>query len=114
MMSSMRRGATVWITGLPAAGKSTLARATGELLSSLAIETLVLDGDEPTAFGFLWHPILRDGHKVGDLTNCAWSYRLKRNIGFALIATDCAAGERVEVTKDGRPVPGTLTTLPFL
>ena len=46
MMSSMRRGATVWITGLPAAGKSTLARATGELLSSLAIETLVLDGDE--------------------------------------------------------------------
>ena len=75
---------------------------------------VVLDGDEPTAFGFLWHPILRDGHKVGDLTNCAWSYRLKRNIGFALIATDCAAGERVEVTKDGRPVPGTLTTLPFL
>jgi aminomethyltransferase len=75
---------------------------------------VVLEGNEPTAFGFLWHPIYRGGRKVGDLTNCAWSYRLKRNIGFALIAIECAAGEPVEVLKDGRRVAGTLTTLPFI
>ncbi len=75
---------------------------------------VVLDDSEPTAFGFLWHPILRDGRKVGDLTNCAWSYRLKQNIGFALIAVDCVAGERVELIKDGTALAGTLTTLPFI
>ena len=75
---------------------------------------VVLEGEEPTAFGFLWHPIFRDGRKVGDLTNCAWSYRLRRNIGFALISVECAAGDRVEVVKDGKHVTGTLTTLPFI
>jgi len=43
-----------------------------------------------------------------------WSYRLRRNIGFALIATGCVAGDRVEVIKDGRPIAGTLQELPFI
>jgi glycine cleavage system aminomethyltransferase T len=75
---------------------------------------VVLEGAEPTALGFVWHPILRNGRKLGDLTNCVWSYRLKRNIGFALISTDCAAGDVVEVVKEGRSLAGTLTVLPFL
>jgi glycine cleavage system aminomethyltransferase T len=41
---------------------------------------VVLEGSEPAVPGFLWHPILSNGRKVGDLTNCTWSYRLKRNI----------------------------------
>ena len=75
---------------------------------------VVLDGDEPTQFGFLWHPIRSNGRRVGDLTNCAWSYRLKRNIGFALLSRDCVAGQTVEVVKDGKPIGGTLQELPFL
>jgi aminomethyltransferase len=75
---------------------------------------VVLDGDQPTALGFLWHPIHRNGRKVGDLTNCVWSYRLKKNIGFALIARDCVAGDTVEVVKDGRPISGRLQELPFI
>jgi aminomethyltransferase len=75
---------------------------------------LVLEGSEPTAFGFLWHPIYRNGAKVGDLTNCAWSYRLSKNIGFALIDVSCQAGDRVEVIKDGQPVAGHLQELPFI
>lgn len=75
---------------------------------------VVLEGSEPTAFGFHWHPILRDGHKVGDLTNCAWSYRLGKNIGFALISTRCAVGDAVEVHKDGRTLAGQLVALPFI
>ena len=75
---------------------------------------VVLEGTEPSAFGFHWHPILRDGHKVGDLTNCAWSYRLGKNIGFALISTRCAVGDAVEVHKDGRTLAGKLVALPFI
>jgi aminomethyltransferase len=74
----------------------------------------VLEGDEPTRLGFHWRSILKDGQKVGSLTNCVWSYRLKRNIGFALISTRCVAGDRVEVVHEGRPTPATLQPLPFL
>jgi aminomethyltransferase len=75
---------------------------------------VVLDGEEPTRLGFNWHPIARNGQRVGALTNCVWSYRLKKNIGFALISTSCVAGERVEVLKDGDATVGTLQELPFL
>ena len=86
-------------------------RAAGPVRHQLGV---VLDGAEPTALGFRWHSILKNGRKVGDLTNCVWSYRLKKNIGFALISTQCAAGDSVEVTKEGRTLAGTLTHLPFL
>jgi glycine cleavage system aminomethyltransferase T len=75
---------------------------------------VTLDTDRPTQFGFLWYPIFKNGRPVGDLTNCAWSYRLKKNIGFALISTQCVAGDTVEIVKDGVPVAGTLRELPFL
>jgi glycine cleavage system aminomethyltransferase T len=74
----------------------------------------VLDGDEPTQLGFHWHAIEVDGRNVGHLTNCVWSYRLKRNIGFALISADCVPGMPVTVQKNGRPVSGTLRELPFI
>jgi aminomethyltransferase len=61
-----------------------------------------------------WYPILRGGRKVGDLTNCTWSYRLKKNIGFALISKDCGPGDAVDVSSDGRTIPGRLTGLPFI
>lgn len=75
---------------------------------------VMLDGDEPTQLGFHWHAIEVDGRRVGDLTNCAWSYRLKKNIGFALISTDCRTGSRVTVRKEGKPIGGTLQELPFI
>jgi aminomethyltransferase len=75
---------------------------------------LVLEGEEPTALGFHWHAILRNGQKVGHLTNCVWSYRLKRNIGFALVSIACNAGDSVEVLKEGRQLTGRLTPLPFI
>ena len=75
---------------------------------------LVLEGDEPTSLGFHWHDIVIDAAKVGDLTNCVWSYRLKKNIGFALISSRCAVGMRVDVMKGGRRLSGVLTQLPFL
>jgi glycine cleavage system aminomethyltransferase T len=73
-----------------------------------------LEGDEPTAVPFHWFDIIKDGAKAGSMTNCIWSYRLKQNIGFALVTTAAKPGDRVEVLKDGLAVAGTLTALPFL
>lgn len=39
-------GATVWLTGLPSAGKTTLARAVAEQLAGAGRDVQVLDGDE--------------------------------------------------------------------
>jgi aminomethyltransferase len=75
---------------------------------------VMLDGEEPTELGFHWHQIRKDGRKVGDMTNCVWSYRLRRNIGFALVSADMKPGDAVDVVKDGRSLPGTLRELPFL
>jgi aminomethyltransferase len=75
---------------------------------------VVLEGGEPATPAFLWHPITRNGRKVGDLTVSTWSYRLQRNIGFALISTECSAGDTVEILKEGTTITGTLTELPFV
>ena len=75
---------------------------------------VMLDGDIPTALGFLWHEIRVGERKVGSMTNCVWSWRLKKNIGFALIETACQPGDRVTVIKSGEALGGTLTTLPFI
>ena len=75
---------------------------------------VLLDGEQPTQLGFHWHAIYRDGKRVGDLTNCVWSWRLKRNIGFGLVASACAVGDKVQVHKEGQAVPATLVALPFI
>jgi adenylylsulfate kinase len=41
-----RPGATLWLTGLPSAGKTTLARALIEVLAERGVDTELLDGDE--------------------------------------------------------------------
>jgi aminomethyltransferase len=75
---------------------------------------VTLQGEEPTALGFHWHSIRQGGREVGHMTNCVWSYRLKKNIGFALISTRCNVGDQVEVLKEGRPIGAVLQALPFI
>ena len=48
--ATRERGATVWLTGLPSAGKTTLARAVAERLTATGRRTEVLDGDEIRRF----------------------------------------------------------------
>jgi glycine cleavage system aminomethyltransferase T len=75
---------------------------------------VVLEGAQPTALGFHWHGIYQGAQRVGDMTNCVWSYRLKRNIGFGLVSARCAVGDAVQVLKDGQRTEGRLVALPFL
>jgi adenylylsulfate kinase len=46
LVSTEFPGATVWLTGLPSAGKTTIARALSELLQADGRRVEVLDGDE--------------------------------------------------------------------
>lgn len=74
----------------------------------------VLEGDAPLQPTVLWSGIEAAGRKVGDLTNCTWSRRLGRNIGFALVSVAVRPGDTVEVLIGGRRVPAALRELPFL
>ena len=75
---------------------------------------IVLEAGAPVKPGFSWNPIFKDGRKVGDLTNVVFSYRMQKNIGFALIDSACAIGEAVHAQVGGVMQPGKLTDLPFL
>jgi glycine cleavage system aminomethyltransferase T len=75
---------------------------------------VILETTEPSGPSFVWFDILQGGHKIGDMTNIIWSYRMKKNIGFALIASAAQPGQTVEIVKDGQRLRGALTALPFL
>ncbi len=75
---------------------------------------IVLDGDMPTEPHMSWYEISCEGAQVGHMTNGVWSYRLERNIGFALVSPEVKAGERASIHKGGQLVSGTLCELPFV
>ncbi len=76
---------------------------------------VVLDGDAAAAGpSFDWHPIAAAGRRLGSMTNCVRSYRLGKTIGFALVASECAAGDAVEVTLGGATQAARLVELPFI
>jgi glycine cleavage system aminomethyltransferase T len=73
-----------------------------------------LEGDEPIMTAFHWFDIMHGNNKVGDMTNIVWSWRLKQNIGFALVSVDAKPGDKVQVMRNGKPVNAELCDLPFL
>jgi aminomethyltransferase len=75
---------------------------------------LKLEGDQPAPLGLAWEDLTRDGQKVGDMTNCTWSYRLQQNIGYALISREVQAGEKVMVQRPGGAVRAELVEMPFI
>ncbi len=75
---------------------------------------LRLEGREPAPLGFKWEDIVKGGRKVGDMTNCVWSYRLEQNIGYALIDREVQPGETVAVNRPDGTVTAELVELPFL
>jgi glycine cleavage system aminomethyltransferase T len=75
---------------------------------------VVLDDHAAAGPSFVWFDILADGAKIGSMTNIIWSYRMKKNIGFALVSAAAKAGNRVTIMRGGKAELATLAELPFL
>lgn len=75
---------------------------------------LVLDGDTPAPLGFLREDIFQDGQRLGMMTNCVWSPRMKANIGYALISVSAKVGDRVQIKRASGMAHARLVELPFL
>ena len=75
---------------------------------------VVLD-DQPRQQGHaIWYDVLENGVKIGSMTNGIWSPRMNTMIGFVLVPSRIAIGDRVEVLRHGKRDPGTICDLPFL
>jgi len=74
---------------------------------------IILEGGEENENQSIWLDILMDGEPIGHMTHKAWSYRLNRMIGYALVSVDAHPGDVVQVLKEGKGVAGQLTELPF-
>jgi glycine cleavage system aminomethyltransferase T len=75
---------------------------------------LVLDGSTPAPLGFHREDIFHRDARIGMMTNCVWSPRMKANIGYALISASVPAGETVHVIRAEGSVAAKLVELPFL
>jgi glycine cleavage system aminomethyltransferase T len=75
---------------------------------------LILEGDKPEPLGFRREDILLNGKRMGMMTNCVWSPRMKCNIGYALVDVAAEVGNHVEVMRAQGPVGAKLVELPFL
>ena len=74
---------------------------------------IILHDKTPTAIHSHWYPIMKNGEKIGDMTNGVWSRKLSKNIGFALVSTQAQAGDNVKLLKDNIVIDAELTDLPF-
>ena len=75
---------------------------------------IVLEGDKPAPMGARREEVFLDGRRIGMMTNCMWSFRLKANIGFVLVDTAAKAGQTVTVARPGGPAEGRLSEIPFI
>ncbi|MEM7059519.1 MAG: glycine cleavage T C-terminal barrel domain-containing protein [Pseudomonadota bacterium] len=74
---------------------------------------IILKGDEENEDQSIWLDIHKDGKVIGQMTNKAWSYRLQRMIGFALVSVDAGPGDVVQVARNTGHIEGHLIELPF-
>ena len=74
---------------------------------------IILETDTPTEGHAKWYDIMVDGQKVGDMTNGVWSWKMEKNIGFALISNQYKAGDRLQVSKEDKMYNALLCDLPF-
>ena len=75
---------------------------------------IVLDDDTPSSASFIWFDLMAGDRKIGSMTNIIWSYRLKKNIGFALVSSAAKAGDTVKVARKGKAEGATLVEMPFI
>src|SRR4028119_1115952 len=109
----MRRGVTVWLTGLPSAGKSTIARALEKRLLDEGRRVEVLDGDVvrthlTKGLGFSREDRDENVRRIGFVANL-----LSRNgvtVLCSVISPYRAVRDEVRELHDGRFVEGHAST----
>lgn len=75
---------------------------------------VILNHSEPLDPASSWHEIFHQGNPIGHMTNSTWSYRLKRNIGYALVGRSYTVDMEVNVSRNGKNYTGTLSKVPFM
>ncbi|MCB2110261.1 MAG: glycine cleavage system protein T [Defluviimonas sp.] len=75
---------------------------------------IVLEGELPAPLGVRREEVMLAGRRIGMLTNCTWSFRMKANIGFVLVESGVPAGTGVTVERASGPSAGRLVGIPFL
>lgn len=74
---------------------------------------IILGDTEESEDQSIWLPIEQDGRSVGHMTHKAWSYRLKRMIGYALVEVEVQPGAAVHVLDGANRREGVLCDIPF-
>jgi glycine cleavage system aminomethyltransferase T len=75
---------------------------------------VILEGDAPAPLGVYLEDIFLGERKIGKMTNCVWSPRMKANIGYALISASVGVGQTVTIARSNGPVAAKLVELPFI
>ena len=75
---------------------------------------LVPDGVALSPLGLRREDNSRNGQRIGMMTNCVWSPRMRANIGYALIDATVPVGDSVQLLRDHGSVSAKLIDLPFL
>jgi len=94
-------GATVWFTGLPSAGKSTIAHALADELVRAGVDVHVLDGDEVRPYLSKGLGFSREDRDI-NVTRIGYVARLLSSHGVVTLVPVIApyAGARQQVRKD--------------
>ncbi|MEM1273304.1 MAG: glycine cleavage T C-terminal barrel domain-containing protein [Pseudomonadota bacterium] len=62
----------------------------------------------------IWNTLEKNGRRIGFVTHKAWSYRLRRMIGYALVNIDAQPGDAVEMVSGQARIGGLLCELPII
>jgi aminomethyltransferase len=73
------------------------------------------EGSElPAELSWFW-PVVRNGERVGRVTDAIWSPRLERNIGYAWVPIDLAGpGNALQVESEHGPLTVMTAAIPFV
>ncbi|MEM7069886.1 MAG: glycine cleavage T C-terminal barrel domain-containing protein [Pseudomonadota bacterium] len=74
---------------------------------------IILEGSEEREDQSIWLDIVKNGKVIGHMTHKAWSYRLRRMIGYALVDIDAQPDDTVQVINGKSVVAAQLSTVPF-